>query len=77
MSWMDDLWDHPPIWVAEGGGAHFTDVEGHNYLDMHIADASAFCGHAPEPLVRAVTQQIERGQPVPASWRARSGSLNT
>jgi glutamate-1-semialdehyde 2,1-aminomutase len=61
MSWMDDLWDHPPIWVAEGTGAHFTDVDGHDYLDMHIADASAFCGHAPEPLVRAVTQQIERG----------------
>jgi glutamate-1-semialdehyde 2,1-aminomutase len=61
MSWMDDLWDHPPIWVAEGSGAHFTDVDGHDYLDMHIADASAFCGHAPEPLVRAVTQQIERG----------------
>ena len=61
MSWMDDLWDHPPIWVAGGIGAHFTDVDGHDYLDMHIADASAFCGHAPEPLVRAVTQQIERG----------------
>src|SRR4029450_2395204 len=52
---------HPPIWVAEGSGAHFTDVDGHDYLDMHIADASAFCGHAPDPLVRAVTQQIERG----------------
>jgi glutamate-1-semialdehyde aminotransferase len=61
MSWMDDLWDHPPMWVAEGRGAHFTDVDGHDYLDMHIADASAFCGHAPEPLVRAVRQQIERG----------------
>ena len=29
MSWMEDLWDHPPIWVAEGRGAHFTDVDGH------------------------------------------------
>jgi len=61
MSWMDDLWDHPPMWVAEGSGAHFTDVDGHDYLDMHIADASAFCGHAPGPLVRAVNWQIERG----------------
>ena len=28
MAWMDDLYEHPPVWVAEGEGAYFTDVDG-------------------------------------------------
>ncbi|HSE80094.1 MAG TPA: transaminase [Gaiellaceae bacterium] len=61
MSWMASLWDHPPLFVAEGHGATFTDVDGHSYLDFHIADTSAFCGHAPEPVTRAVAEQAARG----------------
>ncbi len=61
MSWMDDLYEHPPVWVAEGEGAYFTDVDGHRYLDMYIADASGFCGHAPQPVVEAVSGRIARG----------------
>jgi glutamate-1-semialdehyde 2,1-aminomutase len=61
MAWMADLYDHPPVWVAEGKGAHFTDVDGHTYLDMYIADMSGFCGHAPDPVVKAVSEQISRG----------------
>ena len=61
MSWMASLWDHPPIFVAEGRGATFADVDGHTYLDFHIADTSAFCGHAPEPVTRAVAEQAARG----------------
>jgi glutamate-1-semialdehyde 2,1-aminomutase len=61
MSWMDDLYEHPPVWVAYGRGAHFTDVDAHRYLDMYIADMSAFCGHAPTAVVEAVSAQIARG----------------
>jgi glutamate-1-semialdehyde 2,1-aminomutase len=61
MSWMDDLYEHPPVWVTEGEGAYFTDVDGHRYLDMYIADASGFCGHAPAAVVEAVSRRIERG----------------
>ena len=61
MSWMASLWDHPPIFVAAGRGATFADVDGHTYLDFHIADTSAFCGHAPEPVTRAVAEQAARG----------------
>ena len=50
MSWMDDLYEHPPVFVAEGKGAYLTDVDGHSYLDIYVADTSAFCGHAPDPL---------------------------
>lgn len=61
MSWMDDLYEHPPVWVSHGKGAHFTDVDGHEYLDMYVADMSAFCGHAPAAVVEAVSAQMARG----------------
>jgi glutamate-1-semialdehyde aminotransferase len=61
MSWMEDLYEHPAVWVTEGRGAHFTDVDGHRYLDMYIADASGFCGFAHPAVVEAVSRRIERG----------------
>jgi glutamate-1-semialdehyde 2,1-aminomutase len=61
MAWMDDLYDHPPVWVSHGEGASFTDVDGHTYLDMYVADMSAFCGHAPRPVVDAMTHQATLG----------------
>ena len=61
MAWMDDLYEHPPLWVSQGKGARFTDVDGHDYLDMYIADMSGFCGHAPDPVVEAVARRMGRG----------------
>jgi glutamate-1-semialdehyde 2,1-aminomutase len=61
MAWMDDLYEHPPLWVSQGKGAWFTDVDGHDYLDMYIADMSGFCGHAPDPVVEAVARRMGRG----------------
>ena len=54
MSWMDELYDHPPLWVSHGAGSRFWDLDGHEYVDMYVADMSAFCGHAAAPVVRAV-----------------------
>jgi glutamate-1-semialdehyde aminotransferase len=56
MAWMDDLYEHPPVWVARGEGPTFTDVDNHTYLDFYIADMSGFCGHAPAAVVAAVRQ---------------------
>jgi glutamate-1-semialdehyde 2,1-aminomutase len=61
MAWLVGSYHHQPMWVAEGHGAHFTDVDGHEYRDFNIADMSMFCGYAPEPLVRAVSSQVARG----------------
>jgi glutamate-1-semialdehyde 2,1-aminomutase len=61
MAWLVGSYHHLPPWVAEGRGARFTDVDGHTYSDFNIADLSMFCGYAPEPLVRAVTDRIARG----------------
>src|ERR1700734_2505945 len=61
MSWMDELYDHPPLWVSRGVGSRFWDLGGHEYVDMYVADMSAFCGHAPAPVVRAVCERMEAG----------------
>jgi len=61
MAWLVGSYHHVPPWVAEGRGARFTDVDGHTYSDFNIADMSMFCGYAPEPLVRAVSDRMARG----------------
>jgi glutamate-1-semialdehyde 2,1-aminomutase len=61
MAWLVGSYHHLPMWVAEGHGARFTDVDGHEYRDFNIADMSMFCGYAPEPLVRAVSDRVARG----------------
>jgi glutamate-1-semialdehyde 2,1-aminomutase len=61
MVWMDDLYEHAPLVVEGGQGARFTDIDGHDYLDMYIADMSGFCGHAPPPVVEAVQRRIAVG----------------
>jgi glutamate-1-semialdehyde 2,1-aminomutase len=61
MSWMDDLYEHPPVWVTHGTGAYFWDVDGHRYVDFYVADMSAFCGHGASPVVAAVSECIRRG----------------
>jgi glutamate-1-semialdehyde 2,1-aminomutase len=61
MAWhMSSYHDLAP-WAADGAGARFTDVDGVTYSDFNIADLSMFCGYAPEPLVRAVSDRIARG----------------
>jgi glutamate-1-semialdehyde 2,1-aminomutase len=47
--------------VARGEGSSFTDVDGHTYLDMYVADMSAFCGHAPRPVIDAVAGRMALG----------------
>jgi glutamate-1-semialdehyde 2,1-aminomutase len=61
MAWMVGSYHHLPLWVAEASGAHLTDVDGHTYRDFNIADLSMFCGYGPEPLVRAVSDRVARG----------------
>jgi glutamate-1-semialdehyde aminotransferase len=58
---MDDLYEHPPVVVSHGKGATFTDIDGHTYTDLYVADMSGFCGHAPDPVVEAVTARMALG----------------
>lgn len=61
MSWMTQLFGHPPIFIERGEGAYITDVDGHRYFDTNIADTSMFCGYSPEPVVYAVAERIADG----------------
>lgn len=61
MSWGPDLYAHGPIFTQSGDGAYFTDVDGHRYVDFNLADMSLFCGFAPEPVVKAVSERVAAG----------------
>jgi glutamate-1-semialdehyde 2,1-aminomutase len=61
MSWLRFFYETPPVFVAEGKGSRFRDVDGNEYADFNIADISMFCGYGPEPVVDAVSRRIARG----------------
>jgi glutamate-1-semialdehyde 2,1-aminomutase len=61
MAWHVGSYHHLPLWAVEGRGARFTDADGFQYSDFNIADMSMFCGYAPEPLVRALSDRMARG----------------
>jgi glutamate-1-semialdehyde 2,1-aminomutase len=61
MAWHVGSYHHLPLWAVEGRGARFTDADGFEYSDFNIADMSMFCGYAPEPLLRAVSDRMTRG----------------
>jgi len=61
MNWMVRWAGRFPVFVAEGQGAHFTDVDGLRYLDLCLGDTGAMTGHAPAASVQALTEQAQRG----------------
>lgn len=61
MSWLRNSYDHPPLFVAEGRGAHFRDADGIDYADFNIADMSMFGGYAPPPVVEAIARRASQG----------------
>jgi glutamate-1-semialdehyde 2,1-aminomutase len=61
MNWMV-RWAGPfPVFVKGGQGAHFTDVDGHDYIDLCLGDTGAMTGHAPAAAVEAIAAQIRHG----------------
>jgi glutamate-1-semialdehyde 2,1-aminomutase len=61
MHWMV-RWAGPfPVFVVRGKGAHFTCVDGHEYLDLCLGDTGAMTGHASDITVKAVTEQARNG----------------
>jgi glutamate-1-semialdehyde 2,1-aminomutase len=61
MHWMVKWAGGFPLFVQEGRGAWFTDVDGQRYLDLCLGDTGAMTGHAPPATVAAVQRQAERG----------------
>jgi glutamate-1-semialdehyde aminotransferase len=61
MGWMTAIYQHPPLFAAEGDGAWFSDVDGHRYLDMNVADLSMNGGFGPPAVVAVVEGRMRRG----------------
>src|SRR5437764_12868344 len=61
MHWMVKWAGAFPVFVKEAAGAHFTDVDGREYVDFCLGDTGAMTGHSPEATARAVAEQIRRG----------------
>lgn len=61
MNWMVRWAGGFPIFVKEARGAHFTDVDGHEYIDFCLGDTGAMTGHAPAATIEAITTQAQRG----------------
>ena len=61
MPWMVK-WAGPfPLYVDVAAGAHFTCVDGHDYIDFCLGDTGAMAGHGPAPTIAAVERQLRRG----------------
>ena len=61
MPWMTE-WAAPyPVFAASAAGAHFTDVDGNEYVDLCLGDTGAMTGHSPPPTVAAIAEQAANG----------------
>jgi glutamate-1-semialdehyde 2,1-aminomutase len=61
MQWMTGLYRTPAIYVAEGKGSYFTDIDGNSYCDFNVCDLSMTMGYGPAPIVEAVSKQVAAG----------------
>ena len=61
MLWMIRWAGSFPVFVKEARGAHFTDVDGNDYIDLCLGDTGAMTGHSPDATVEAIQEQIQKG----------------
>ena len=61
MNWMVRWAGAFPLFVENGFGAHFVDVDGREYVDFCLGDTGAMTGHAPWPAVSAIAERARRG----------------
>src|SRR6201984_1821742 len=61
MNWMRTWAGAFPVFVARAKGAHFTDVDGREYVDLCLGDTGAMTGHSPRESAEAIVKQARRG----------------
>jgi len=61
MNWMRYFYPAGPFVVAHAEGAYITDIDGHRYLDMNLADTSMATGYGPKSVADAVDRQFRNG----------------
>jgi acetylornithine/N-succinyldiaminopimelate aminotransferase len=57
-----------PVCLTRGSGSKVWDAEGNEYLDLFPGWGCNLLGHCPEPVVRAVQEQVARLIHVPNTW---------
>src|SRR5436853_5329049 len=61
MNWMKKWAGAFPIFVQSAKGAHFTDVDGRDYVDLCLGDTGAMTGHSPDVIAEAVARRVREG----------------
>ena len=61
MNWMKKWAGAFPVFVAKAKGAHFTDVDGREYVDLCLGDTGAMTGHSPEVVAEAIARRVREG----------------
>ncbi len=61
MNWMKKWPGGFPLFVDHASGAHFVDVDGHEYVDFCLGDTGAMTGHSPQPTINAAIERVKNG----------------
>jgi glutamate-1-semialdehyde 2,1-aminomutase len=61
MNWMKKWAGAFPVFVAHAKGAHFTDVDGREYVDLCLGDTGAMTGHSPALVADAIAKRVREG----------------
>jgi glutamate-1-semialdehyde 2,1-aminomutase len=61
MNWMKKWPGGFPLFVDRAFGAHFIDVDGHEYVDFCLGDTGAMTGHSPKASIEAATHRLQNG----------------
>jgi len=61
MNWMKKWAGAFPLFVKSAKGAHFTDVDGREYIDLCLGDTGAMTGHSPDIVAEAVACRVKEG----------------
>ncbi|HVX64714.1 MAG TPA: aspartate aminotransferase family protein [Pirellulales bacterium] len=64
-----------PICLTRGEGSYVWDSEGNRYLDLFPGWGCNLLGHCPEPVVRAVQEQVATLIHVPNTWYTEAQGL--
>src|SRR5579864_1719368 len=61
MNWMKKWAGAFPIFFKSAKGAHFTDVDNRDYIDLCLGDTGAMTGHSPDVVAEAVARRVREG----------------
>ena len=61
MNWMKKWAGAFPIFVKTAKGAHFTDIDHRDYVDLCLGDTGAMTGHSPKVVAEAVARRVREG----------------